>query len=52
VDDAGAPATRRRYGLGLALVADTMHRYGGDVAVATGPQGTTFTLTFPRASKA
>lgn len=50
-DEAGSPATRRRYGLGLALVADTMHRYGGDVAVATGPDGTTFTLTFRRATR-
>jgi signal transduction histidine kinase len=46
-DDGAAAATRRRYGLGLALVADTMHRSGGDVAVDTGPGGTTFTLTFP-----
>jgi two-component system OmpR family sensor kinase len=49
-DEASSPATRRRYGLGLALVADTMHRYGGDVAVVTGPGGTTFTLTFRRAT--
>jgi two-component system OmpR family sensor kinase len=48
LDDAASAPTRRRYGLGLALVADTMHRYGGDVAVDTGPGGTTFTLTFPR----
>lgn len=47
-DDGVASPTRRRYGLGLALVADTMHRIGGDVAVDTGPGGTTFTLTFPR----
>lgn len=47
-DDGAASATRRRYGLGLALVADTMHRIGGDVAVETGPGGTTFTLIFPR----
>jgi signal transduction histidine kinase len=46
-DDASSSATRRRYGLGLALVADTMHRLGGEVAVDTGPDGTTFTLTFP-----
>jgi len=51
-DDGVSSPTRRRYGLGLALVADTMHRYGGDVTVATGPGGTTFTLTFPRAGKA
>jgi two-component system, OmpR family, sensor kinase len=47
-DEAAGAAPRRRYGLGLALVADTMHRCGGDVAVATGTAGTTFTLTFPR----
>jgi signal transduction histidine kinase len=46
-DDGAASVTRRRYGLGLALVADTMHRFGGDVSVDTGPGGTTFTLTFP-----
>ena len=46
-DDGAASSTRRRYGLGLALVADTMHRIGGDVVVDTGPGGTTFTLTFP-----
>jgi two-component system, OmpR family, sensor kinase len=46
-DDGAASATRRRYGLGLALVADTMHRIGGEVTVDTGPGGTTFTLTFP-----
>jgi signal transduction histidine kinase len=47
--DAARAAPRRRYGLGLALVADTMHRCGGEVAVASGSGGTTFTLTFPRA---
>jgi two-component system OmpR family sensor kinase len=40
--------TRRRYGLGLALVADTVHRLDGDVGVETGPAGTTFTLVLPR----
>ncbi|HEY7816362.1 MAG TPA: HAMP domain-containing sensor histidine kinase, partial [Nakamurella sp.] len=50
-DDAAGTGPRRRYGLGLALVADTMHRCGGDVAVATGSGGTTFTLTFPRAEQ-
>jgi signal transduction histidine kinase len=50
-EDGGSSPTRRRYGLGLALVADTMHRYGGDVAVDTGPAGTTFTLTFPRVGR-
>lgn len=48
-DDAARAAPRRRYGLGLALVADTMHRCGGEVAVASCSGGTTFTLTFPRA---
>lgn len=50
-DDAAGATPRRRYGLGLALVADTMHRVGGDVAVTSGPGGTTFTMTFPTAGK-
>jgi signal transduction histidine kinase len=48
-DDAASAGPRRRYGLGLALVADTMHRCGGEVAVASGAAGSTFTLTFSRA---
>ena len=48
-DDAAGAAPRRRYGLGLALVAETMHRFGGGVAVTSGSGDTTFTLTFPRA---
>jgi signal transduction histidine kinase len=44
----GGTGTRRRYGLGLALVADTVHRLSGDIAVETGPSGTTFTLVLPR----
>jgi signal transduction histidine kinase len=38
---------RRRYGLGLALVADSVHRLGGTINVASGPGGTTFTVALP-----
>ncbi len=46
-DTAGA-GSGRRYGLGLALVADTAHRFGGSIAVDSGPGGTRFTLELPR----
>jgi two-component system, OmpR family, sensor kinase len=50
--DAGvSTSTRRRYGLGLALVADTVHRFAGDIRVETGGQGTTFTLVLPRCTE-
>jgi two-component system, OmpR family, sensor kinase len=42
------PEVSRRYGLGLALVADTVHRVGGEITVDTGPTGTAFTVTLPR----
>ena len=42
------PCAPRRYGLGLALVADTVHRVGGTITVDTGPDGTAFTVTLPR----
>ncbi len=45
---AADPASPRRYGLGLALVADTVHRVGGTITVSTASDGTTFTLTLPR----
>ncbi len=38
---------RRRFGLGLALVADTAHRLGGEVGIATGSGGTTMTMRLP-----
>jgi signal transduction histidine kinase len=44
--------TRRRFGLGLALVADTLQRLGGDIGFTTGPTGTTMTLRLPRAAGA
>jgi len=47
-DDTIGAASRRRYGLGLALVADTVHRFGGSIEVDTGPGGTTFTSALPR----
>jgi len=50
--DAGVSTSpRRRYGLGLALVADTVHRFAGDIRVETGSQGTTFTLVLPRCTE-
>lgn len=43
-----AHGPRRRFGLGLALVADTAHRLGGDVSVATASGGgTTMTMRLP-----
>jgi two-component system OmpR family sensor kinase len=43
-----AHGPRRRFGLGLALVADTAHRLGGDIGVATGSGGgTTMTMRLP-----
>ena len=47
VDDHEVGAGRRRYGLGLALVSDTVHRFAGDLDVQTGPDGTTITLSLP-----
>lgn len=48
---AAAPTERRRsYGIGLALVRDVVTRSGGSVRVAeSGPGGTVFVLTLPRA---
>lgn len=46
-DDGPGGGTRRRYGLGLALVADTVHRFDGDVSVETGSEGTAITLVLP-----
>jgi signal transduction histidine kinase len=43
----GPGITRRRYGLGLALVAETVHRFSGDITVETGPSGTTFAVSLP-----
>jgi signal transduction histidine kinase len=34
-------------GLGLAIVKAIMTRHGGDIAVASSPAGTTFTLRWP-----
>jgi len=45
--DSGSQAPRRRYGLGLALVADSVHRAGGTVRVTSGPSGTRFTIELP-----
>ena len=45
---AGSLDASRRYGLGLALVAETVHRVGGEITVDTGPTGTAFTVTLPR----
>lgn len=46
--DPTRPGGPRRYGLGLALLADTVHRSGGRVDVRTGAAGTTFELRLPR----
>lgn len=48
----GAPADAHRgFGLGLALVRDLAHRFGGEVVVeATSAAGTTFLLSLPRAT--
>jgi signal transduction histidine kinase len=50
-DETAGTGTRRRYGLGLALVADTVHRFAGGVGVETGSEGTTFTLALPRCTE-
>jgi signal transduction histidine kinase len=50
-DPGTTTATRRRYGLGLALVADTVHRFAGDIRVDTGAGGTTVTLVLPRCAE-
>ncbi len=43
-------ASRRGFGLGLALVRDVAVRFGGDIRVErTSPDGTTFLLTLPAA---
>ena len=50
-DAAGAAGVpRRRFGLGLALVADTVQRFGGDISFVTGSQGTTMTIRLPHAA--
>ena len=47
---AGSGTRRASYGIGLALVREVVLRHGGSVRVgATGPDGTTFVLTLPRA---
>ena len=39
---------RRSFGLGLALTAEVVHRYGGDIRVeSTSELGTTFAMSFP-----
>ena len=44
----GEHGTRRRHGLGLALVSDVVDRHGGRIEVHGEPgQGTRFVLTFP-----
>lgn len=45
----GGGSARTGFGIGLALVQDTMGRYGGSVhVVATGPDGTTIAMRMPR----
>ncbi len=40
-------------GLGLAIVRDLVHAHGGEASLlATGPSGTSFRLTLPRAARA
>ena len=47
---AGPVENRSSYGIGLALVRDLALRHGGSVRVgSTGPDGTAFVLTLPRA---
>ncbi|HSP36195.1 MAG TPA: HAMP domain-containing sensor histidine kinase [Frankiaceae bacterium] len=51
-DDESVPqaaAAPRRFGLGLALVADTAQRLGGDIQLRSGTTGTTMTIRLPRA---
>ncbi len=47
-----AHTQRRRFGIGLALVADSVERLGGDVTVTSRPgAGTTMTVRLPAASR-
>jgi signal transduction histidine kinase len=47
----GQRSSRRRYGLGLALVNDIADRYGGRLDADSSPgHGATFTLVLPRAT--
>lgn len=46
----GTPGRDQAHGIGLALVKDAVHRFGGTVGVEnTGPKGTTFALTLKKA---
>ncbi|GAA1140675.1 MULTISPECIES: sensor histidine kinase KdpD [Microbacterium] len=50
-EGAGDSSGRRGFGLGLALVRDLAHRFGGTVAVEeTSASGTTFLLSLPAAT--
>ena len=50
-EGAGDGSGRRGFGLGLALVRDLAHRFGGTVAVEeTSASGTTFLLSLPAAT--
>ncbi|MFD1340357.1 sensor histidine kinase [Microbacterium lemovicicum] len=47
----GGGSARTGFGIGLSLVQDTVHRYGGTAFVTTTSiEGTTITLRFPRAT--
>ncbi|MFS0731921.1 HAMP domain-containing sensor histidine kinase [Microbacterium sp. 1P10UB] len=47
----GGGSARTGFGIGLSLVQDTVHRYGGAAFVTTtSAEGTTITLRFPRAA--
>jgi two-component system OmpR family sensor kinase len=48
---AGAHGARRRFGLGLALAADTAQRLGGDISFSTGTAGTTMRMRLPRTER-